>query len=361
MTLVELGAALRVEREKRGLDLEDAANKLKISARLLRALEEGDEQSLPPLAYTKGFIRSYASYVGLSAEEVSEALGALEAATEPAAPQNVYEPEMVLTPRRNLKPLLAGVVMVGIVAAVFFAWQQGALDFLGRQTRRLAQPAPLQSAESVDPGNLAGRSAPVAAAPAAGSTSGSATGQASGPASGQATAPVAAAAGKPAGSAPASAPATQAPASAAAPVGQAAQPAAGLPPVRGTAAPAAGAPVSASPAPAAPVQAAPVQAAPVQTASGQPAAQAGEVQPGTHKLIITATEECWIHSSADKTDTRQFSLRKGDTFALTFSKSLELKLGNAGGVRLRYDGEELPQAGQSGQVRNLTFPPADRQ
>lgn len=81
---------------------------------------------------------------------------------------------------------------------------------------------------------------------------------------------------------------------------------------------------------------------------------------GAHKLIITATEECWVHSSADKTDTRQFSLHKGDTFALTFSKSLELKLGNAGGVRLRYDGEELPPAGQSGQVRNLVFPPADR-
>ena len=345
MTLVELGAALRVEREKRGLDLEDAANKLKISARLLRALEEGDEKSLPPLAYTKGFIRSYASYVGLSAEEVSEALGALEAATEPTTPHNVYEPEMVLTPRRNLKPLLAGVVMVGIVAAVFFAWQQGALDFLGRQTRRLAQPAPMQSAESVDPGNLAGRSAPVAAAPA--------TGAASGPAFGQAAAPVAATAGKPAGSAPAA----QAPASAVAPAGLAAQPAAGLPPVRGTAAPAAGAS-----APAAQAQTASAQAAPVQTALGQAAAtQAGEVQPGTHKLIITATEECWVHSNADKTDTRQFSLRKGDTFALTFSKSLELKLGNAGGVRLRYDGEELPQAGQSGQVRNLTFPPADRQ
>ena len=354
MTLVELGAALRVEREKRGLDMEDAANKLKISARLLRALEEGDESSLPPLAYTKGFIRSYASYVGLSAEEVSDALGVLEAATEPTAPQNVYEPEMVLTPRRNLKPLLAGVVMVGIVGAMVFAWQQGALDFLGRQTRRLAQPAPMQSAESVDPGNLAGRSAPDAAAPATGAASGSATGQAA--------APVAATAGKPAGSATASAPTAQAPASAGAPAGQAAQPAAGLPPVRGAAATGAapaGAPASA---PTAPVQTASGLAASGQTVPGQAATvQAGEAQPGTHKLIITATEECWIHSSADRTDTRQFSLRKGDTFALTFSKSLELKLGNAGGVRLRYDGEELPPAGQSGQVRNLTFPPADRQ
>ena len=348
MTLVELGAALRVEREKRGLDMEDAAYKLKISARLLRALEEGDVQSLPPLAYTKGFIRSYASYVGLSAEEVSEALGALEAAAEPTAPQNVYEPEMVLTPRRNLKPVLAGVVMVGIVAAVFFAWQQGALDFLSRQTRRLAQPAPMQSAESVDPGNLAGRSAPVTAAPAA-----PAAAQTSGAATSQGTAPVATSAGKPAGSVSAPAPAT--------PAGQAGQPAAGLPPVRGTAAPAASA---SAPAGAATASAIPAQTVPAQTAAAQAAtaAQAGDAQGGTqHKLIITATEECWVHSSADKTDTRQFSLRKGDTFALTFNKSLELKLGNAGGVRLRYDGEELPQPGQSGQVRNLTFPPADRQ
>lgn len=145
MTLVELGAALRIEREKRGLDMEDAANRLKISARLLRALEEGDETSLPPLAYTKGFIRSYASYGCLSAEEVSEALGALEAASEPVAPQNVYEPEMVLTPRRNLKPILAGLFMVCVVAVVMVAWQQGVFDFLSRQTRRLHSPPPCRA------------------------------------------------------------------------------------------------------------------------------------------------------------------------------------------------------------------------
>ena len=351
MTLVELGAALRVEREKRGLDMEDAANRLKISARLLRALEEGDETSLPPLAYTKGFIRSYASYVGLSAEEVSEALGALEAASEPVAPQNVYEPEMVLTPRRNLKPILAGLFMVCVVAVVLVAWQQGVFDFLSRQTRRLAQPAPLQSAESVDPGNLTSRpSAP--AAPVQGQAPAQMSAQGSAQAPAVASQPQSAAAPAqgqtPAQTSGQSSGQTSAQASVQ-PTGQAAQPAApGLPPVRGTAAnvPAAGTPASTAPAASAAAPAA--------------ASQGSEVPVGAHKLIITATEECWVHSSADKTDTRQFSLHKGDTFALTFSKSLELKLGNAGGVRLRYDGEELPPAGQSGQVRNLVFPPADR-
>ena len=86
MTLEELGAALRAEREQRGLSIEDAANHLKIGARLLRALEAGDTSSLPHLAYTKGFIRSYSAYVGLSAEEVGAALATLEANSEEAAP-----------------------------------------------------------------------------------------------------------------------------------------------------------------------------------------------------------------------------------------------------------------------------------
>ncbi len=343
MTLVELGAALRVEREKRGLDMEDAANRLKISARLLRALEEGDEQSLPPLAYTKGFIRSYASYVGLSVEEVSEALGALEGASEPTTPQNVYEPEMVLTPRRSLRPILAGVFMVGVIVVILIAWQQGFFDFLGRQRRRLAQPAPMQSAESVDPGNLASKPS-VSPAPAASSSAAAPSSSAQGAEGAAAKAPAA----QPSANQPNSASAagqTTAPAAASAPV----QPAApGLPPVRGTAA---NAPVAGAPSATAPAGSA------VAPAAGQ---QGTDTQPAAHKLIITATEECWIHSNADKTDTRQFSLHKGDTFALTFSKSLELKLGNAGGVRLRYDGEDLPPAGQSGQVRSLVFPPADR-
>ena len=357
MTLVELGAALRIEREKRGLDMEDAANKLKISARLLRALEEGDETSLPPLAYTKGFIRSYASYVGLSAEEVSEALGALEAASEPVAPQNVYEPEMVLTPRRNLKPILAGLFMVCVIAVVMVAWQQGVFDFLSRQTRRLAQPAPLQSAESVDPGNLASRpSAPAAQGQAPVQTSAQGSAQAPAVAS-QSQGSAAPAQGQtPAQATAQNSAQNSAQTSAQASAQSASQPAApGLPPVRGTAA---SAPVANAPA-AAPASTAPT--APAASAAAPAAASQGsEVPVGAHKLIITATEECWMHSSADKTDTRQFSLHKGDTFALTFSKSLELKLGNAGGVRLRYDGEELPPAGQSGQVRNLVFPPADR-
>jgi cytoskeleton protein RodZ len=77
-----------------------------------------------------------------------------------------------------------------------------------------------------------------------------------------------------------------------------------------------------------------------------------------HTIIIVALAECWVHSNADDTDTRQFSLHKGDTFVLAFSKKLVLKLGNAGGVRIRFNGRDMPPPGESGQVKTLVFPPA---
>ena len=317
MTLEELGAVLRAEREKRGLSIEDAANHLKIGARLLRALEAGDSASLPHLAYTKGFIRSYSAYVGLSAEEISAALAALEAENEEALIQQTPLPDVTLAPRRNFKPFLSVFVVLLLGIGVYLVWQHGALDVLTSQTRRQAQPAPMQSPDNAETPpvgpearNLGreARQSGTAGQPAAAATD-------SGPQAGRSAAPAASGAqrGEAAG---AQAPAPAAPAT-----------------TPGTAAAAASAATSAA------------------TSAQTPVT-------GPHKVIITATEECWVHSNADHTDTRQFSLRKGDTFALTFTKSLELKLGNAGGVRLRYDGEELPPVGATGQVRTLTFPPA---
>ena len=332
MTLEELGAALRAEREKRGLSIEDVANHLKIGARLLRALEEGDASSLPHLAYAKGFIRSYSSYLGMAAEEVNEAVCAL-GGTSPAVPQPVYTPEESLAPGRSLKWLGVLIVLALVAGGAYVAWQQGALEILSRQTRRLAQPSPpLQTPDSAE--SVPGR-------------------ETSAPAADSAQTPSQTPAAKSEAFAPAASPSPEA-----APV---AAPSSAPAPAFGGAG---GSAQNAAPASAWGLSS--TTAAPAQPAIGQNATQPaqpadGALSPGQHKVIITATEECWIHSNADNTDTRQFSLRKGDTFALTFTKSLELKLGNAGGVRIRYNGEDMPAPGQSGQVRTLTFPPSARQ
>jgi cytoskeleton protein RodZ len=136
-------------------------------------------------------------------------------------------------------------------------------------------------------------------------------------------------------------------------------------PARNATAPAAAS--SASPAPAQPAAPTATQAADgapqggvfdsETAATGGADTEGSVLAGGTHRIVVIALADCWVHSSADDSDVRQFSLHKGQTFALTFSKRLTLKLGNAGGVRIRYNGQEQPAAGEPGQVRTLVFPP----
>lgn len=307
MTLEELGAALREERQKRLIDIDDAANRLKISARQLRALEEGDASSLPPPAYAKGFLRSYAAYVGFSAEEINEALRSLSSVEQPVTPRSVYQPEPDTAPRTKRTPLLFLFVIGLLIAGGYVAWQQGFFALFTQQQRTMVQPAAKHDAQhSV---SVASQKTPVedASVPVKNETR---------------------------QAAPASSPV----------------PSAGTPALPPVALPSQSAAV--------PPSSERVQPQPVEPVSPVSGTQTAVSVDAPHKVIITAVEECWVHSSADKTDTRQFSLHKGDTFALTFTTNLELKLGNAGGVHLRYDGVDVPPVGRSGQVRTITFPPA---
>src|SRR3954466_7531948 len=61
---------LAAAREGKGVDLSRAERDTKIRARYLSALERGDYRDLPGSVYTKGFLRNYAMYLGLDAEEI---------------------------------------------------------------------------------------------------------------------------------------------------------------------------------------------------------------------------------------------------------------------------------------------------
>lgn len=337
MTFDRLGAALHAERERRGLRIEEAADHLKISARHLRALEEGDGDALPHPAYARGFIRSYAAYLGMSSDEIHNALNSVmtdEGAQQPPA----FTSEPAPRERGGGRGGCVLVLVLALVAGGAFAmWHWGLPVLSSLEKPRLAQPSP--SLTSAQPASVAD----AAKIPTKGSEREAAQTVLT----------------------PGAAPAAQR------------QETPHNPPSRAeTQGAPSGAQVGQSAAISAPQQdrteATPLLATRQATgatvlgastgresADAAPAAAAGDEAgiPGQHKVIITATEECWIHSNADRSDTRQFSLRKGDTFALTFARSLELKLGNAGGVRIRYDGESLPPPGQSGQVKTLTFPP----
>ncbi len=63
------GDKFRKARESKELSLDDVSNVIKISPRLLRAIEEEHFEQLPGGVFNKGFIRSYAKHIGLDPEE----------------------------------------------------------------------------------------------------------------------------------------------------------------------------------------------------------------------------------------------------------------------------------------------------
>lgn len=68
--LASFGEELRREREIRGISLKEIADATKISKRFLEAIERNDHRTLPAPVFTRGFVREYAKYLGLNADEI---------------------------------------------------------------------------------------------------------------------------------------------------------------------------------------------------------------------------------------------------------------------------------------------------
>jgi len=110
---------LAAARERKGVDLTRAERDTKIRARYLSALERGDYRELPGAVYTRGFLRNYAMYLGLDAEDVLRQWrrergdqGAPEAVLVP--PRPMAEPKRPLTFSPSI--IVAALMTFGVVA-----------------------------------------------------------------------------------------------------------------------------------------------------------------------------------------------------------------------------------------------------
>ena len=66
--MFDIGSSLREARLRQGSDLIEAEAATKIRSKYLRALEEERFEVLPAQTYVKGFLRSYADYLGLDGQ-----------------------------------------------------------------------------------------------------------------------------------------------------------------------------------------------------------------------------------------------------------------------------------------------------
>ncbi len=76
----------------------------------------------------------------------------------------------------------------------------------------------------------------------------------------------------------------------------------------------------------------------------------------SHTLRIVATDKVWVQVIIDGNEKREALLHAGDKVTYEAEESLVLKIGNAGGVVLTYNGRELEPPGTKGEVVRLSFP-----
>ncbi|MGE5415291.1 MAG: helix-turn-helix domain-containing protein [Acidobacteriota bacterium] len=79
---------------------------------------------------------------------------------------------------------------------------------------------------------------------------------------------------------------------------------------------------------------------------------------GQQQVVVTRTGECWVSAVVDGQNVYRGFLAAGEVRTFQGKKSVHLRLGSAGGVKIRYNGKDIGSPGKVGQVMDVQFPPA---
>ncbi len=122
---VNPGERLKAARERAGWSIEQVALKLRLSVAQVAALEKGEREGLPPAAYVRGYLRSYAQLLGLDPQEFAKARASVGSPAETQRP--------TVGPRTKLpwETLAYALFVVGLAAVVVW-WR---MDNRGAPTR----------------------------------------------------------------------------------------------------------------------------------------------------------------------------------------------------------------------------------
>ena len=118
----QVGAILRAARNRRKVELSEVEAATRIRARFLRAIENEEWDVLPGGVYTRGFIRTYAAFLGLDGERLADDYrtsveGASSLRGQASEPVRIAAPSP--TPRRLPRAgllALIGVVLIAVIA-----------------------------------------------------------------------------------------------------------------------------------------------------------------------------------------------------------------------------------------------------
>jgi cytoskeleton protein RodZ len=294
-----LGAYLKGKREALNISLQEVSQVTRIRRSILEAVENNRYDLLPPKVFAQGFIKSYASYLGLDESEVVKRYAELVEVPEAdvkATEVRISSPSS----RISSGTLLIALIVLMLVAA--FLWRMNDRDKNAAETVPLPKQADLTTTSIVSVTTSPGE-------------------------------PVAAESGRETAAAPPVIGATGSPATAVVEQG---------PPATGT---------QQASAPEQPLTATVVSPA-AATAEKPPAAAAAA--PLVLKMV--ASQNTWLRIQSDRETPRAFTLNSGQTRTFNAVEKFTIRIGNAGGVDLFLNEKELGKPGKPGEVLQLTLP-----
>ena len=141
----ELGMKLRQAREQKGYSIGEVAERLKLSARQIEGLESGNYEGMPELVFVRGFLRTYARFLGLEEHEVSAYLDQII----PQTRTNTYAVE-----KNSKQPLnyqhtevgktfpkwILGLVLLGLIGGGVYVWQNKSQSEYAKQSDSAVPP-----------------------------------------------------------------------------------------------------------------------------------------------------------------------------------------------------------------------------
>jgi cytoskeleton protein RodZ len=153
-----IGQILEKARKERGLTLEEAERATKIRKRYLLGLEREDYGALPDTVYARGFLKTYANYLGLDGEELSREFKdrrkpRRERGISYGAPnQSEFDRPLItpgqLGPAWRRKSISRSTILSLLVALLTLAAVVGSLYYVGRGVQISGEtPAPSPSSE----------------------------------------------------------------------------------------------------------------------------------------------------------------------------------------------------------------------
>ena len=158
----KIGPALEKARTDRGLSLDDVEQATKIRKRYLEGLEREDYGMLPDAVYVQGFLKTYANYLGLDGDEMSQEFRSSRRPrrerqfnySQPAGSdfeQPLINPGGVTGARR--RRISGGTILTIMVAVLVLALVIGGLYFIGRGSQAFSETNPPESAQSAPRGD----------------------------------------------------------------------------------------------------------------------------------------------------------------------------------------------------------------